>query len=52
MRAGNTSMQSIVVPLAQEAKSKKILPRNLLSSGEKKLNFSIKGNEFYQTYQL
>ena len=34
LRAGNTSMQNIVVPLAQEAKRKKILPHNLLSSDE------------------
>ena len=34
LRAGNTSMQNIVVPLAQEAKRKKILPRNLLSPDE------------------
>ena len=34
LRAGNTSMQNIVVPLAQEAKRKKILPLNLLSPDE------------------
>ena len=34
LRAGNTSMQNIVVPLAQEAKRKKILPPNLLSPDE------------------
>lgn len=34
LRAGNTSMQNIVVPLAQEAKRKKILPHNLLSPDE------------------
>ena len=34
LRAGNTSMQNIVVPLAQEAKRKKILPRKLLSPEE------------------
>ena len=34
LRAGNTSMQNIVVPLAQEAKRKKILPRKLLSPDE------------------
>lgn len=34
LRAGNTSMQNIVVPLAQEAKRKRILPRKLLSPEE------------------
>ena len=34
LRAGNTSMQNVVVPLAQEAKRKKILPVNLLTSDE------------------
>ena len=34
LRAGNTSMQNVVVPLAQEAKRKKILPANLLTSDE------------------
>ena len=34
LRAGNTSMQNIVVPLAHEAKRKKVLPRNLLSPDE------------------
>ena len=35
LRAGNTSMRNLVVPLAQEAKRKKILPRHLLSADEK-----------------
>ena len=35
LRAGNTSMRNIVVPLAQEAKRKRILPRHLLSADEK-----------------
>ena len=35
LRAGNTSMRNLVVPLAQEAKRKRILPRNLLSADEK-----------------
>ena len=34
LRAGNTSMQNVVVPLAQEAKRKKILPANLLTRDE------------------
>ena len=34
LRAGNTSMQNVVVPLAQEAKRKKILPANLLTPDE------------------
>ena len=34
LRAGNTSMQNIVVPLAQEAKRKKILSRNLVYPDE------------------
>ena len=34
LRSGNTSMQNIVVPLAQEAKRLKILPPNLLSPKE------------------
>ena len=34
LRSGNTSMQNLVVPLAQEAKRLNILPRNLLSSKE------------------
>ena len=34
LRAGNTSMRNIVVPLAAEAKRKKILPENLLSADE------------------
>ena len=34
-RAGNKSMRNLVVPLAQEAKRKKILPRHLLSADEK-----------------
>ena len=34
LRAGNTSMQNVVVPLAQEAKRKKILPANLLTADE------------------
>ena len=34
MRSGNTSMQNVVVPLAQEAKRLKILPPGLLSSKE------------------
>ena len=40
LRAGNTSMQNLVVPLAQEAKSKKILPQHLLSADEKIWVFS------------
>ena len=35
LRAGNKSMRNLVVPLAQEAKRKKILPRHLLSADEK-----------------
>ena len=35
LRAGNRSMQNLVVPLAQEAKRKRILPRNLLTADEK-----------------
>ena len=34
LRSGNTSMQNVVVPLAQEAKRLKILPPGLLSSKE------------------
>ena len=34
LRAGNTSMRNFVVPLAKEAKRKKILPHNLLSADE------------------
>ena len=34
-RAGNKSMRNLIVPLAQEAKRKRILPRNLLSANEK-----------------
>lgn len=34
LRAGNTSMRNIVVPLAAEAKRKRILPENLLSPDE------------------
>jgi len=34
LRAGNTSMRNLVVPLAQEAKRKKILPAYLLSPDE------------------
>ena len=34
LRAGNESMRNLVVPLAQEAKRKKILPNNLLSPEE------------------
>ena len=34
LRSGNTSMQNIVVPLAQEAKRLKILPPGLLSPKE------------------
>jgi len=34
LRAGNTSMRNLVVPLAQEAKRKNILPPNLLSPDE------------------
>ena len=34
LRAGNTSMRNFVVPLAKEAKRKKILPPNLLSADE------------------
>ena len=40
LRAGNTSMQNLVVPLAQEAKRKKILPKNLLTVEEKNWVFS------------
>lgn len=35
LRAGNTMMQNIVVPLAQEAERRNILPKNLLSPDEK-----------------
>ena len=34
LRAGNTSMRNLVVPLAQEARRKKILPDGLLSPDE------------------
>ena len=34
LRSGNTSMQNVVVPLAQEAKRLKILPPGLLSPKE------------------
>ena len=34
LRAGNTSMRNLVVPLAQEAKRKRILPIHLLSPDE------------------
>ena len=34
LRAGNSSMQNIVVPFPQEAKRKGILPENLLSADE------------------
>ena len=34
LRAGNDSMRDLVVPLAQEAKRKKILPKNVLSPEE------------------
>ena len=34
LRSGNTSMQNVVVPLAQEAKRLRILPPGLLSSKE------------------
>ena len=34
LRAGNNSMQNIVVPLAQEAKRRNILPQNLLTPTE------------------
>ena len=34
LRAGNTSMRNLVVPLAQEAKRKRLLPVNLLSPDE------------------
>ena len=34
MRSGNTSMQNIIVPLAQEAKRLKILPPGLLTPEE------------------
>ena len=34
LRAGNNSMQNMVVPLAQEAKRRNILPQNLLSPTE------------------
>ena len=40
LRAGNTSMQNLVVPLAQEAKRKKILPPRLLTKEEKHWVFS------------
>ena len=40
LRAGNTSMQNLVVPLAQEAKRKKILPPHLLSVDERNWVFS------------
>ena len=40
LRAGNTSMQNLVVPLAQEAKRKNILPPHLLSADEKNWVFS------------
>ena len=34
LRADNNSMQNIVVPLAQEAKRRNILPQNLLTPTE------------------
>ena len=34
LRAGNTSMQNLVVLLAKKAKRKRILPRNLLTADE------------------
>ena len=34
LRAGNTSMQNVVVPFAQEAKRKRILPANLFTPDE------------------
>ena len=34
LRAGNTSMRNLVVPLAQEARRKRILPDGLLSPDE------------------
>lgn len=34
LRAGNTSMRNLVVPLAQEARRKKILPKYLLEPDE------------------
>ena len=40
LRAGNTSMQNLVVPLAQEAKRKRILPKGLLSKKEQNWVFS------------
>jgi len=40
LRAGNTSMQNLVVPLAQEAQRKKILPPHLLSPDETNWVFS------------
>ena len=40
LRAGNTSMRNLVVPLAQEAKSKKIFPPHLLSMDERNWVFS------------
>ena len=40
LRAGNTSMRDIVVPLAQEARRKRILPRNMLTADEKTWVFS------------
>ena len=40
LRAGNTSMRNLVVPLAQEAKRKKILPPHLLSVDERNWVFS------------
>ena len=40
LRAGNTSMQNLVVPLAQEAKRKRILPRNLLTTEEQNWVFT------------
>ena len=45
LRAGNTSMRNLVVPLAQEAKRKNILPKHLLSPDEETWVFaySIKG---------
>ena len=40
LRSGNTSMQNLVVPLAQEAKRLNILPPNLLSSKEMTWDFA------------
>ena len=40
LRAGNKSMQNLVVPLAQEARRKKILPDGLLSPDEQHWVFS------------